>query len=125
MRRLQKVHAVEFDLRSDAVDIFRVFQRLPKDRGADRAASAMRHGTNKGCDRNQRRSLALTPANESSGSDPHQQRILAAVSFGRHFRHGEIKEIDRFNLSHKELPLERPRLAMNCDFLYTCLGRCE
>jgi hypothetical protein len=63
----------------------------------------MRHRTHERRDRNQRGSLALSPADEAPSGNSYEQRVLATVPFGSDFGHGEIEEIDGFNCSHGKL----------------------
>ena len=71
---------------------------LAEHRGADRPAGAVRHRADEGGDRDERRGLAFAPADMAAGGDAHEQRVLAAVGLGRDLRHGQIEEVDRFDL---------------------------
>ncbi len=96
--RLQQIHTVVFDLRRDAADVVGAFDGFTEYGGANRAADAVRHWADKGGDGGQRGRLAFAPADVAAGSDADQQRVLAAVRFRRDLRHGQVKQIDGFDL---------------------------
>ncbi len=62
----------------------------------------MRLRTDERRNRRQRRRLALPPPDMPAGSDPHQQRILAAVRLVGDLGHREIEEIDGFDVHERQ-----------------------
>ena len=97
MVRLQQIEAVGADEIADAVDVGDVVERLPEHRVAHRLAGAVRHGADEAGDGDQRRGLALAPADVRPGLQPDQQQILAAVADVEHLRHRQVVEIDRLD----------------------------
>ena len=98
MCRLQQVHALHLDSRGQGGDIVGAAQGLSEHHVAHRLAGAMRHGTDEGGDRGERRGLAFAPAHHAACGNPHQQGILAAIAGIGHHRHGEIEKVDGFDL---------------------------
>src|SRR5215469_18194740 len=98
MRRLQEIEAVATHETRDAGNVGSPVERLPQHRVEHRLASAMRARTNRRRDRDERRGLALAPADMAAGGDADEQRILAAVALERDLGHREIEEVDGIDL---------------------------
>jgi hypothetical protein len=112
VRRLQQVHAVPGDLGADAGDIVGMVDRLAEHRVAHRAAGAVRHGRYKGGDGDERRGLALAPADMTAGLDADEQRVLAAVALVGDDRHGDVEEVDALDLHGASGSMSDVQLAL-------------
>ena len=97
VRGLQQIHRIIGHIGSDGVDILGRVQIAPEDRRRDGPAGAMRHGRHECGNGYQRRGLAFAPADQTSGRDPDDKRILAAVRCGCDLRHRQIEEIHAFD----------------------------
>ena len=80
---------------------------LPQHRSRHRLAGGVRHRAVPGGDGHQRRGLALAPADQSAGTDAHQQGVLAAVADITDLGHREVEEINGFDF-HREYSLLLP-----------------
>ena len=81
--------------RVDAADVVRVVELLPQHGRAHGFAGAVRHRAIPTGNGNQRRGLALAPADVTVRLDAHQQRILAAVTNVADLGEREIEKIHR------------------------------
>ncbi len=101
---LQQIEAVARDEAADARDVADAVERLAEHGIENRQAGTVRARADRRGDRDERRGLALTPADMAAGCHADEQRILTAVALEGDFGHREIKEIDGFDL-HWELSL--------------------